>query len=146
LPLYSFHRFKKRAHFKFWINPKAAIQFFSTDFNLLVFSWLNLRILILQFAQFLSLINQKIGWNQLISGLSFQSPEDSTWFLISSIYWIQSPKFIKIRFRFSKSWVPDLGCQIDSINFLRFKISRFLIPKFCFWTRFKFLISISEAA
>jgi hypothetical protein len=28
--------------------------------------------------------------------------------LISSIYWIQSPKFIKISFRFSKSWVFDL--------------------------------------
>jgi len=74
LPLYSFHRFKKRAHFKFWINQKAAVQFFSTDFNLLIFSRFNFKILILQFDFLESKINQKSDEINLLqdSDLYFQ--------------------------------------------------------------------------
>jgi hypothetical protein len=78
LPLYSFHRFKKKAHFKFWINQKAAVQFFSTDFNLLIFSRFNFKILILQFDLLESKINQKSDDNQSGSGFRPQFPEDST--------------------------------------------------------------------
>jgi hypothetical protein len=73
-----FHRFKKRAHFKFWINQKAAVQFFSIDFNFLIFSRFNFKILILQFDLLKSKINQKSDDNQPISGFISQFPEDST--------------------------------------------------------------------
>jgi hypothetical protein len=36
--------------------------------------------------------------------------------------------------------ISNLGSQIDSINGFLIKILEFLISKFCFWTRFKFLI------
>jgi hypothetical protein len=40
--------------------------------------------------------------------------------------------------------ISNLGSKIDSINGFQFKISRFLIPEFCLWTRFKFLIFIQK--
>jgi hypothetical protein len=145
LPLYSFTRFRKRAHFKFWIIQKAAVQFYSTVFNLLIFSWLNFRILILQFDRFLSLINQKSHDNQPISEFRSLFPEDSTWFLISDL--LNSISQIhQNQIQVYQILISNLGSKIDSINGFQFKISRFLIPEFCLWTRFKFLISISKAA
>ncbi|KGE89758.1 hypothetical protein IX84_00035 [Phaeodactylibacter xiamenensis] len=74
MPLYSFTRFKKRAHFKFWTFQKAAVQFFSTDFNLLIFRRFNFKILILQFDLRKSKINQKSDEINLFpdSDLNFQ--------------------------------------------------------------------------
>jgi hypothetical protein len=42
--------------------------------------------------------------------------------------------------------ISNLGFQIDSINGFLIQILEFQFPKFCFWTKFKFLISISKAA
>jgi hypothetical protein len=141
-----FHRFQKRAHFKFWTNQKAAVQSFSTDFNLLIFSWFNFKTLILQFDLLQSQINQNLKTINLFqdSDLNFQKIQPDFWFLI---YSIRFTKFIKISFRFFNSWVFDLQSwfsNFDSINGFLIKILEFLISKFCFWTRFKFQIFIQK--
>lgn len=128
LPLYSFHRFKKRAHFKFWAIQKAAVQFSSTDFNLLVFSWFKFGILILQFDRFKSQIKQKSDNNWPISGFWSQFPEDSTWFLISDFTQLDfsdSSKSVSgssnLEFLISYLWFSNWFNQ-------RFPVQNFQIP------------------
>ncbi|KGE84837.1 hypothetical protein IX84_31430 [Phaeodactylibacter xiamenensis] len=70
------------------------------------------------------------------SGLNLQKIQPD---LLNSISQIHQNQIQVLR-------ISNLGSQIDSINSFLFKISRFLIPKFYSWTRFKFLISISKAA
>ena len=143
LPLYSFHRFQKRAHFKFWTNQKAAIH----SFQLILISCFSVDSI--SGFWFFNLIGSYFKSTKNLttinlfpdSGLNFQKIQPDFWFLIllnsiSQIYQNQIQVF--------KSWVLDLGCQIDSINGFQFKLSRFLIPNFCSWTRFKFLIFIQK--
>jgi hypothetical protein len=141
LPLYSFHRFKKGPISNSGLSKRRlfnsfqliSIYWFSVDS--ISKSWFfNLFFLNLKSIKSLTTINLFQD-----SDLNFQMIQPDFW---SLIYSIRFPRFIKISFRFIKSWVSNLGPQIDSIDGLLFKFSRFLIPNFCFWTRSKFLISI----
>ena len=125
LPLYSFHRFVQKGPFQILDYPKGGCSIFSTDFNFLIFSWFNFRILILQFDQFLSLINQKSHDNQPYSGFISQFPEDSTWFLISdllnSISQIHQNQFQVLQILSFWSWFSNWFNQ-------RFPVQNFQIP------------------
>jgi hypothetical protein len=127
LPLYSFHRFKKRAHFKFWTNPKASVQFFSTDFNLLIFSRFNFKILILQFDFLKPEIIQNLMTINLFpdSGLNFQKIQPDFWFLISlnSISQIHQNQFQVLQILSFWSWLSNWFNQ-------RLPVQNFWIPDF----------------
>ena len=125
-----FNRFKKRAHFQFRTNQKAAIQFSSTDFNLLVFSWFNSKILILKFDRLQSQTNQNLTTiNQFQdSDLNFQKIQPDFWFLnlLNSIFSNSS----KSDSGSSNSWVFDLQSWFSNWFNQRFLGQNFQIPDF----------------